>query len=207
MSGCDYIADFGDFIKVGETGNPTERINTLSNLFKCRPKSYFFRRFNDNLMIEGLIKTTLKEFLFPVFGVKTETFKYPYKNAINALAEAEDFNMGMEIARYVSAIEHAKFNGTEFDGMLYGGFVELFALSDVERLEIDKMEAIPVDAYASQRAEDEKRDARSPKCHLKIMEFHMGEDDSWWECGSCGHVKTLDDVAVMELAIVKIMAK
>jgi len=29
----------------------------------------------------------------------------------------------------------------------------------------------------------------SPRCHMTPMIFHMGEDESWWECDHCGHEK------------------
>ena len=31
----------------------------------------------------------------------------------------------------------------------------------------------------------------APRCHMKPMTFHMGEDESWWECEHCGHAKGL----------------
>lgn len=37
--------------------------------------------------------------------------------------------------------------------------------------------------------EMESKTPPPPKCHLKAMSFHMGEDDSWWECDYCGHTK------------------
>lgn len=33
----------------------------------------------------------------------------------------------------------------------------------------------------------------APNCHLTKMEFHMGEEESWWECKHCGHVKTVEE--------------
>lgn len=29
----------------------------------------------------------------------------------------------------------------------------------------------------------------APRCHFTRMEFHMGEDESWWECRHCGHAR------------------
>lgn len=29
----------------------------------------------------------------------------------------------------------------------------------------------------------------APRCHFTRMEWHMGEDESWYECRHCGHTK------------------
>ena len=32
----------------------------------------------------------------------------------------------------------------------------------------------------------------APTCHFTKMQWHMGEDESWYECRHCGHTKGAD---------------
>lgn len=42
-------------------------------------------------------------------------------------------------------------------------------------------------------AEESRRAPPAPRCHLTPMQFHMGEDECWWECSHCGHTKDTTD--------------
>ena len=37
--------------------------------------------------------------------------------------------------------------------------------------------------------EMESKQPPPPKCHFKPMRFDYGEEESFWECGYCGHTK------------------
>lgn len=57
---------------------------------------------------------------------------------------------------------------------------------DRSQEEVNEIMAVMEIAYAgwAKNIEDS-----APTCHFTKMQFHMGEDESWYECRHCGHAK------------------
>lgn len=88
-----YIADFGELIKVGVSNNPWKRLATFSSLEGIQFKSMSVRRFYDetfgSMAMERFFKVALKDYLHPTDHCDTETFKFSYSVAVNALNNIE----------------------------------------------------------------------------------------------------------------------
>ena len=61
-------------------------------------------------------------------------------------------------------------------------------MSDNEQIKINEIFAGMDEVMA---AEERRLNSIAPKCHFRPMMFDTLDNEAWWECSYCGHIKEI----------------